>query len=190
MRRFKVIVLTSLIIALLSGCGNQSSIEQNEYEKALLGKWAYAHDLDKTEAEFKESGAATFEGKKYTYSSDGTYIHFTDSSQDEWKLRYVQNEDKMYVYIQSTYTKDIPEYGEGIVGVWTCKEKNWTYEFTDKGTFMEDGALTGHYTVDEEAGTVKLMYEEALEDTVFYYQLEGDSLKIEYPWLMQRQSNG
>ena len=51
---------------------------------------------------------------------------------------------------------------------------------------MEDGALTGYYEVNEEAKTVKLMYGEALEDAVFYYQITEEGLFIEYPWLMEK----
>ena len=50
----------------------------------------------------------------------------------------------------------------------------------------EDGALTGYYEVNEEAKTVKLMYGEALEDAVFYYQIMEEGLFIEYPWLMEK----
>ena len=185
MKSIKASVLTLMVVVLSVGCV-KTTIKQNSYEQALVGKWAYTHDLKKTVANFKTDGNAYFEGKKYTYSSDGAFISLENSSDEALNLRYVQNEDKMYVYIQSTYTRETAENADGIVGVWYCEDKKWTFEFTDKGTFMEDGALTGYYMVDEDAGTVKLMYGEALEDTVFYYKLSENELHVEYPWLMKR----
>lgn len=173
-------------MVLTVGCG-KTTVVQNEYEKALLGKWAYLHDVKTMEAQFKPDGNAKFEGKEYRYTADGEMIHLTGADSEQKNLRYVTNEknkDQMYVYVQSIYTRQ--SNSTGIVGVWMCMDKGWTYEFTDKGTFMEDGALTGYYEVNEEAGTVKLIYGEALEDTIFFYQLQGDSLAIEYPWGMQR----
>ena len=43
------------------------------------------------------------------------------------------------------------------------------------------------YEVDEEAKTIKLMYETALEDTVFYFERTENGLAIEYPWLMRKR---
>ena len=90
----------------------------------------------------------------------------------------------MYVYIQSTYTRQPEGGGSGIVGMWLCEDKGWTFEFSAKGTFMEEGAMTGYYEVNEEAHTVKLMYGEALADTVFFFELKENELFVEYPWLM------
>lgn len=184
--KIKNLAIIILLVACLAGCGNVS--QQNDYEKALLGKWAYAHDLDTVVANFKDSGSAKFENNTYKYTSDGEFIKLTSMSDKDINLRYVQKDDQMYVYVQSVYTCQNPENQDGVVGVWLCEDKQWTYEFTSKGTFMEDGALTGYYEVNEEAGTIKLMYGEALEDTVFYYQLTDEGLFIEYPWLMKRIS--
>jgi hypothetical protein len=185
--RIPEFLLVLAIMLLGVGCG-KTSVQQNLYEKALLGDWAYIHDLDTTQASFHEDGTAKFEGQKYTYTCDEEKIHLTDKKDATKDLRYVLNGEQMVVYIPGTYTIQDDSKGEGIVGVWYCEEKKWTYEFTDKGTFMEDGALTGYYMVDEQAGTVKLVYGEALEDTVFYYKLTEDGLFIEYPWLMNKIS--
>ncbi|MDD6035899.1 MAG: hypothetical protein PUC30_06875 [Lachnospiraceae bacterium] len=180
-------VLISLTLAVCAAGCKKSDIQQNDYEKKLLGKWAYVHDTKETVAEFKTDGSAKFEGEKYQYSSDEQFISLTDDKEETKKLRYQFDGEGMYVYIQSTYTRQPQIPGDTIVGLWKCEEKGWTFEFSDKGTFMEDGALTGYYAVDEEAGTVKLMYGEALEDTVFYYSLDEDELHIEYPWLMLKR---
>ena len=188
--RIKSIVSIAFISFTLAvstvGC-KKTDIQQNDYEKKLLGEWAYVHDMTETVAEFKENGSAKFEGKKYQYTSDNQFIELTDNKEETKKLRYQFEGDGVYVYIQSTYTRQPLIPGDTMVGLWKCEEKGWTFEFTDKGTFMEDGALTGYYTVDEEAGTVRLIYGEALEDTVFYYSLEGDELHVEYPWLMLKR---
>ncbi|MGN0403063.1 MAG: hypothetical protein ACI4HQ_12505 [Acetatifactor sp.] len=189
------IVIVAVIIVLLAlVLGRRKPIPQNAYESALLGKWAYTHDMEKAAISFWEDGSAEFEGKKYQYTCDGERIHLIGKEQEK-HLRYVQNEDRMYLYIQSAYTKqgDYAYQGTGtpsdIVGYWKCEDTNWTFEFTPNGTFMEDGALTGYYYTDEEAGTVKLVYGEALEDTVFYYRLTEEGLLIEYPWLTERMGS-
>lgn len=185
MKIFSVLMLTVLT---LTGCGGKADVAQNEYEQALLGKWAYIHEPQEMVAVFKENGSAEFEKSKYQFSSDGQFINLVDDTNENLKLRYLQNNDKMYVYIQGLYTREEGTEGEGIVGVWRCEGKNWTFEFSAKGTFMEEGAMTGYYEVDEAAGTVKLMYGEALEDTIFYYKLTDEGLFVEYPWLMIKMS--
>jgi len=185
-RRVACFVLIFLTLT-VGATGCKKEIEQNEYEKKLLGEWAYIHDTEETVAEFKKNGRAKFEGEKYQYTSDDRFIELTNKKDETLKLRYEFDEDGLYVYIQSTYTRQPEIPGDSIVALWKCEEKGWTFEFSDKGTFMEDGALTGHYFVDEEAGTIKLVYGEALEDTIFYYSLDGDELHVEYPWLMVKR---
>lgn len=181
--RINFIALLVMFAICMAGCGKKE-IQQNADEIALHGQWYYAHDEKETVAEFSNDGSAKFEGKKYQYTCDGEYINLTDKDGAVTKLRYASEGDKMYVYIQSKYTRQPEGGGQGIVGVWRCEDKGWTFEFSNKGTFMEDGALTGYYEVDEEAHTVKLMYGEALADTVFFYELTENELYMEYPWLM------
>lgn len=181
--RINSIILIIVFALCMAGCGKKE-IRQNAEEIALHGEWYYVHDENETVAVFSEDGSAKFEGAKYQYTCDGEYINLLGKDGTDRKLRYLSDGDKMYVYIQSKYTRQPEGGGSGITGVWRCEEKGWTYEFTDKGTFMEDGALTGYYEVDEDAKTVKLMYGEALADTVFFYELTGNELSVEYPWLM------
>ncbi len=182
--RMNSIILIILFTLCISGCGKQE-VQQNADEIALLGEWYYVHDENETVAVFSADGSAKFEGVKYQYTCDGEYINLTDKDGAVRKLRYMSDGDKkMYVYIQSTYTRQPEGNDSGIVGVWRSEDKGWAYEFTDKGTFMEDDVLTGYYEVNEEAHTIKLMYEKALADTVFFYELAEDELSVEYPWLM------
>lgn len=185
------IILVVTVVAMVFLLGRRKPIEQNEYEQALLGKWAYTHEKDKPTLILRNDGTAEFEGEKYEYTCDGERIHLVGRT-NEKHLRYVQKDHQMYLYIQSTYTKQADYNYQGtatpseVIGYWLCEATNWTYEFTPNGTFMEDGALTGYYEVNEEAKTVKLMYGEALEDAVFYYQITEEGLFIEYPWLMEK----
>lgn len=195
MKRLRTIVILPVLVAVLATGCNSYKLKQNSYETELIGQWAYAHDLTSMQAQFTENGDAVFEGNNFTFTSDGEFITLkstNDGKKDtvgnnhDLTLRYVQKDDQMYVYVQGTYERTYGNTDDGIVGVWMCHDKKWSFEFTDKGTFMEDGALTGYYEVNEDNGTVKLMYGEALEDTIFYYQLSEDTLFIEYPWLMER----
>lgn len=181
--RINSIIIIILLALCMAGCGKEE-IQQNSDEIALHGEWYYVHDENETVAVFSEDGSAKFEGVKYQYTCDGEYIHLTDKDGAVKKLRYLSKDNKMYVYIPSTYTRQAEGGGSGIVGVWLCEDKGWTFEFSDKGTFMEEGAMTGYYEVNEEAHTVKLMYGEALADTVFFYELTENELEVEYPWLM------
>ncbi len=177
------IVLAIVFTLCMTGCGKEA-IQQNAEETALLGKWCYVHDTSETVAKFSEDGSAEFEGEEYQYTCDGEFINLTDENGTVTKLRYLPEGEGMYVYLQSVYTRQMGADDAGIVGVWLCEDKGWTFEFTSNGTFMEDGVSTGYYTVDEETQTIKLVYETALADTVFYFTLTGNELSIEYPWLM------
>lgn len=179
----QISIILAIIFALsVTGCG-ETKAQQNADEVALHGEWAYAHDENKTVAKFSEDGSAKLEGVKYQYSCEDGYILLTDKEGKVKKMRYATEGDQMYLYVQSTYMRQ-PEGGDsGIVGLWRSSE-GWTFEFTNKGTFMEDGVLTGYYQVDETEKAIKLMYGEALSDTLFFYELTGDELFVEYPWLM------
>lgn len=182
-----LLALIAVVIAVLLNRKDDKTADMNAYERSLIGKWAYLHDLDTKAAVFEKDGSAKFEGKKYSFSCDGDYIHLTDDEGNTKKLRYKKSSDsEMNVYIQSRYVLENGEIPSSIEGVWVCRDTNWTFEFTSKGTFLEDGAFTGHYFVDEEPGTIKLVYEMYLEDAVMYYDLSEDGLFIEDPWPMKK----
>lgn len=195
MKKKAVIIISAavaaavLLIVLVLGIflKKDGAVWQNEFEKRLLGNWAYNHDLGTKVASFQKNGKAGFEGKKYDFTCDGSYIYFTDHAGEVMKLRYVQEkEDVVDIYIKSTYVLEDGTAPTGVEGVWICPEKKWTFEFTAKGTFLEDGVLTGYYFVDESAGTIRLAYEKVLSDTVFYYTLTSEGMIVEYPWTMKK----
>lgn len=192
-RRIGRVLLLMAVVGMTVGCGRNrqrvNPIEQNRFEEALTGKWAYIHDKETVVADFEVDGSAVFENEHYTYTSDDQFIYLKKQDGESMKLRYEMDQktgDCMYVYIQSTYTRQTGVSTDGVVGVWKEETKNWMFEFTGKNTFMEDESMTGYYEVDEAAGTIKLMYGEALEDTVFFFQITDDKMFVEYPWMMVR----
>lgn len=192
-RRVGMMTVLMAAVLMTMGCGRSrqkvTPIEQNSFEEALTGKWAYIHDKETVVADFEVDGSAIFESERYTYTADDQFIYLKKQDGEIMKLRYEMDQktgDCMYVYIQSTYTRQTGAATDDVVGVWKEETKNWMFEFTNKNTFMEDESMTGYYEVDETAGTIKLMYGEALEDTIFFYQITDNKMFVEYPWMMVR----
>lgn len=179
MKRFIAIFLIAALM-LLAGC---ASAELSEQAGQIKGKWAYIHDEETTILRLKSDGTATFHDKDYTYDCDDEYIMLTADG-ETLNLRYIVDGDNLYIYEQTVYKYDGEGEPDGLVGKWICAEKKWEFEFTDKGTFKEDGYFPGYYTVDETAGTFKLIYNDQFEDTVCYYHIDGDEMLLEYPWCM------
>ena len=174
------ILCAALLVLLLAGCGGGRDLSPEE--TALCGRWAYSHEPDTAVLTLKKDGSAVYEKTGYTFSSDGTFLQLENGKGDPLLLRYVLEDGEMTLYIPSEYRcEGTPE---GLVGLWQCEPKNWSYEFSAEGTFREDGVFTGRYTADEENGTITLQYPDYFEDTVCHYTLEGDSLTVEYPWHM------
>lgn len=187
-----LVLVAALVTGIVLICihRNDKSSGMNEQERFLLGDWTYIHDRKTKVAEFNRDGSAKYEGKKGSFTADGNYIYFTYDKGNTEKLRYARKQDskkEMTVYIASRYVLENGETPSSVAGAWYVPEKNWTFEFSTKGTFLEDGVLTGHYFVDEENGTIRLVYEKALNDTIMYYSLSKDGLVIEYPWDMVKK---
>ena len=174
-----LLLILLLSATLLLSCGN---VPLTAEEENLVGKWAYSHDPKKAELTIRRDGKAVYGKKAYRFSIDSERITLTDAAGAELSLRYQLNEDGMLLYRQAVYIRE--EEQDGITGLWSCPAENWSYQFTPQGTFLEDGVFPGYYSVDEEASTFKLMYSSHFEDTVCYYQLDGNSLLVEYPWQM------
>lgn len=156
------------------------------FEKALLGNWAYNHDKETSVAIFRGDRTSEFEGKKSTFTCDGEYIYLTEDGKTEKYHYTLKNGSELEIYKKSTYILEEAGVEGTIIGVWVCPETSLSFEFTSKGTFLEDNAFTGYYSVDEEAGVVHLGYELHLPDAEFYYHLDGDRMDVEYPWAMTR----
>ncbi|MCR5687108.1 MAG: hypothetical protein K6G58_03730 [Lachnospiraceae bacterium] len=175
--------ITSLLICLavtasvLCSCGN------------VLESWAYIHDPQTEILSLSDNGKAVYKGSNYKYTKDDSFITLKDSSGGETKLRYVTDGDNIILYESSTYDFDGEGEPNGVIGVWV-QDNGWSFQFTEKGTFAEENIFHGHYIVDENAHTIKLAYEEPMEDALLYYSLDGKKLTIEYPWPMVRTDSG
>lgn len=185
--KFFVVVL---MLLLMTACGkNENDTAKTNEALGIYGSWAYIHDKETAIAVFHEDDTAQYEGKDYSFECDNQYINLKDADGETIQLRYALDDEGMYLYNNNTYTFSGEGEPFGLVGEWSCMEKNWSYSFTEAGTFMEDGYFPGNYTVDDENSTFKLVYNDKFEDTVCYFRLEEDKLHIEYPWRMVRISN-
>ncbi len=183
---FAVVLMLLLMIA----CGkNENDTAKSNEALGIYGGWAYIHDKETAIAVFHEDGTAEYEGKDYSFEGDSQFIKLMDTDGKTIQLRYTLDDEGMYLYSNNTYTFSGEGEPVGLVGEWSCAEKNWSYSFTEAGTFMEDGFFPGYYTVDDENSTFKLVYNDQFEDTVCYFHLEKDKLRIEYPWRMVRMSD-
>ena len=179
MKKPGILILTALMVLMLlsfSGCGKQTG--------KLSGKWAYIHDPETAVLTLKDNGKAVYKGKKYTYTFTDDHITFSSKKDEDLTLRYYKDDKEFYLYEPCEYTYMDDGMPESIVGNWYDYSTKWSYEFTDNGTFKEDGYFPGFYTVDEEAGSVKLVYNDHFYDTTLYFYIEGDTLHVEYPWSM------
>ncbi len=189
-KRFVKTIVSVLPILLMTACGwsgdTKSDVSLSEEAETICGSWAYIHDKETAIAVFEKDGTAKYEGKKYSFDCDSRYIWLKDAEDNTLRLRYIMDDEGMYLYQNTTYIYSKEGEPEGLVGQWTCPETNWSFEFTDSGTFLEDGFFSGNYTVDEKSETFKLIYNDKFEDTICYYHTEGNELDIEYPWRMVR----
>ncbi len=188
-RYLAIFLVIMLILSMLTSCGAESDSAASDKAANIYGSWAYSHDKEKAIVIFCKDGSAQYEGKDYSYEYDSEFIKLKAGSGETIQLRYALNKGGMYLYSNTEYTYDSEGVPVDLVGEWVCQEKNWSYSFTDKGTFLEDGYFPGYYTVDEANSTLKLVYNDQFEDTICYFRLEGDKLYIEYPWPMVKMSS-
>jgi len=183
-----IFLVIMLIMLLMAACDRNAGVKSNE-AKRIYGSWAYSHDKEKAIAVFHKDGTAQYEGKDYSFECDSQFINLKDKDGKIIKLRYLMDDKGMYLYSNNTYTFTGKGEPQGLVGEWACAEKNWSYSFTEAGTFLEDGFFSGNYTVDDKNSTFKLVYKDQFEDTVCYYHLADSNLQIEYPWPMVKTSS-
>lgn len=174
-----------LMLLLLTACDkNKSDIVLSNEAQKICGSWAYIHDKETAIAVFREDGTAKYEDKGYSFECDSQFIKLKDKDGETIQLRYVLDDEGMYLYSNNTYTFSGEGEPHGLVGDWSCAEKKWSYTFKEDGLFLEDGIFSGNYTVDDENSTFKLVYNDPFEDTVCFFVLKENKLQIEYPWRM------
>lgn len=181
----KVSSTVMVIMLMLNACGRNNSVTNfSEEAQKICGSWAYNHDKTTEVAVFHKDGTAQYEGKDYTFECDEQFVQLKGADEETKKLRYVLDKEGMLLYSSNTYTFDGEGEPDGLPGKWTCADKNWSFQFSREGTFMEDGYFPGYYSVDDKESTITLVYTDHFEDTVCYYQLTENKLTIEYPWRM------
>lgn len=188
MLKKKLLLLSGICLNLLLGAGCGKA-DYNDAEQKLVGKWGYLHEPKDTILAVKDDGTAQYRDRKWSFSADETTITLT-SEDDTKKLLYAinpSNEDQMLLYQEAVYTYMDGEQPDGVLGYWLCESDNWEFEFTEYGTFREDGSFTGYFYPDIENGVMKLVYENGmLEDTTFYFSIDGKYMTVIYPWKMVR----
>ena len=151
------------------------------------GEWALAEQPDVPVLRINEDGSALYAGVECTWEDDGQFLLLKNQEGEILPLRYRITEKRVYLYVNSSYTRKEGTGGEGIVGVWNLdgSEKSF-FEFTANHRFLEDGVFDGKYVVDYENGSFTLIYPMYFEDTVCYFQQEGNSMLLEYPWPLEK----
>lgn len=163
-----------------------SSSDLSPEAQKLCGKWAYIHDPENPSLVLSADGRAVLDGILYNYECDGQFITLKSIGRKDIKMRYVFEKENLYIYKTTVYKFQDKGKPEDLTGLWKNEENNWSFEFSDKGTFVEDGYFPGYYLVDAENGTFLLAYNDHFEDTTCYYNINGKNLTVEYPWLMVR----
>ena len=179
MNDLKRLTLISVIIAalcVLAGCGVTSE------------QWAYSHEPEEKILELFSNGKAEYKGQAYTYTKDASYIQLKDKSGNTADIRYEMDGEEMLLYEPKTYHREGGSTEDGIHGLWKEDNGKESFEFSKDGKFSEDNIFFGAYGLDKDAGTIKLMYSDPLQDTILYYTLDGDSVAIAYPWRLVRVS--
>lgn len=184
-KKFIIIVSMLLSLSFMVSCGvNKDGDKLSQEALNICGSWAYIHDRETAVAVFQKNGKAEYNGEKFSFDCDNQFIYLKGENGDTTSLRYQLDDEGMYLYQNTTYTYQGEGVPDGVIGQWICPETNWSFEFTDAGTFMEDGIFPGIYVVDEEEKTCRLIYNDQFEDTVCFYHIEGNELYLEYPWRM------
>lgn len=183
----KRVILFCLLMVMLLMTACSSPVQLSTEETALVGEWAYNHEPTEAVLILKDDGTAKFKGNEYTFNCEDGFINLTADSEDlSLKLRYQEKKDGILLYEQERYQRDSGT--EGLVGIWTVPEKHMEFEFTDEGTFMEDGYFPGYYFLSEDGKSFKLAYNDMFEDTTCYFEIEADGrLFLEYPWKLVRK---
>lgn len=164
-----------LLLACLSGLTACRKADPTPLE----GKWGYIYDPSAVILEVS-GDRLTYEGKKYSFSMDQEFLYLK-RGKEERKLRYLISGAHTYLYQTTDYQRTTDPQAVPLAGKWENRENSWSFEFTEKGEFLEDGYFPGTYSVSDH-GTFKLMYTDHFEDTECYYSINGQVLTVEYPW--------
>lgn len=160
------------MLTVLTGCG------KTPYD----GKWAYIHD-DKTTALTINGNKAEVDGIKCSVKVNGDELELTGKDGSRYVVGPSDTEGQVVLYKFTTYEYQGDGEPDSIIGIWQSDEK-WSFEFTEDGTFREDGYFPGFYLDNKDEHSVMLVYNDHFTDTTCKYSIEGRNLIVEYPWPM------
>ena len=150
--------------------------------------WAYDYEPEVEILSLGKTGRARYQGESYRYQKDDRYLVFTGNGGKTFRRRYEMGtgkdgEEVMFLYEPSVYSYAGEEAPDGLVGLWQT-ENGWSFQFNGNGTFIEDTYFVGYYSVEQDEGRIKLVYDSEFRfnDTYIYFQLDGDRMTLEYPW--------
>ena len=169
----KSVVCTVLIVMMMNICACSGKAEE----------WAYIHEPETMVLSLSDNGKAIYKDVKYKYTKTDDHIELTGKDGEKLDMKYVMDGDKMILSERSTYQYDGEGSPDGIIGVWK-QDNGWSFQFTEQNTFAEENIFFGHYLVNEDDHSIKLMYDDPIEDAILYYELDGNELVIDYPWPM------
>ena len=151
------------------------------------GEWAFAENPEVLILRLNEDGSASYGGLDCTWKDDGQFLLLTNAEGQTLQLSYLATEKRLFLYVSFLYNRKEGTEGEGIIGVWDQEGSDKSFfEFTANNRFLEDGVFDGTYEVDYENGSFTLVYPMYFEDTVCYFQQEGNSMLLEYPWPLEK----
>ena len=171
LNRIIVTCLSVICLIMAAGCSKTSTEE-----------WAYIHDKGTTILSLSDNGKAAFNDGKYSYTLENDVLTLTDKDGNVTSMRFIPDGDQRLLYQTVIYEFKGEGQPDGIVGYWQEVDGNLSFEFTENGTFREDYYSPGYYFTDEENGIIKLVYNDMYPDTYIYYQLDGNTLTVDYPW--------
>ncbi len=173
-------VLLLIVCLILASC----SAETITGVSPLLGDWAFDYEPETSVLLVREDGTAVFNGGEYTWEDDGQSLYLKNQTGETEPLRYTDQDDRVQIYLHSTYTRTAKDTDDAIYGAWIKDgSPKSSFVFEKDGRFMEDGVFVGRFEVDREAGTFTLIYEPSyFADTTCYFVQNVDSMSLEYPW--------
>ena len=182
LKLFRKILSTVLVMV----CLGIPALTIGESSCPILGSWSFYPEGNTLDLVIDPNGSALYQGMigSWHENEDGT-ITIATLNGKETVLRYEQTETGWIVYPRTEYMRSETANPDGIVGTWYVPETpRVSFVFNEDGTFAEDTAFSGTYTVDEENGTIRLDYGGFFDPVVCRFSMDGDRLVVEYPWTL------
>ncbi len=172
------LLLAAMILSLCTACGSA------ERTGPLIGRWAFEGTEDEV-LRLNADGSAVWQKKSFTWTDSGEALTLTPASGDPVVIRYKRDDGGFRIWPVTVYAPSAASQPDGLVGAWYVEETpRVSFIFRADGTFAEDTAFSGTYTVDPEAGTFRLDYGGLFDPVVCGYALRDGKLEVAYPWVL------